>query len=98
MTMFRKLIFSISVIAFVSFTNETISQTPVSPDSSLQEILNALTGTPLTLDQAVQYALKNATSVRKAEAAFLAAGGSLRKESGQFDPQLFFNLNYLDQS
>lgn len=74
------------------------AQVPSSPDSSLQEILTGLEGSRLSLQAATEHALENATSVRKAEAVYLAAEGSDRKESGLFDPQLFFNLSYQDQS
>ena len=81
----------------MSMAQLSIAQTQASPDSALKAILSGLKGTALPLQQAVQHALTNATSVRKAEASYLAAGGSARKEAGFFDPQLFFNLNYLDQ-
>ena len=91
-----------SRIFFVSFalfcaTNSAVGQTRTNPDSALQTILNELEGTPLPLQQAVQHALKNATSVRRAEAAYLAARGAARRERGFYDPELFFSLNYLDQ-
>ncbi len=86
-----------AIIALCYLGVPVFAQTPVNPDSSLHAILGKLKGTPLSLKQAVQHALKNATAVREAEALYLAAGGSVRKEAGQFDPQLFFNLNYLDQ-
>jgi outer membrane protein TolC len=35
--------------------------------------------------------------VRDAEAAYLAARGTVRREKGFFDPELFFNLDYVDQ-
>ena len=70
--------------------------TTVNPDSALQKILEKLEGDNLSLAQAREYAMKNATSVRTAEAEYLAAAGSLRKERGYFDPELFFNLNYQD--
>jgi outer membrane protein TolC len=71
---------------------------PVSnPDSVLETILSSLKGTPLPLARAVGHALTNATSVRKAEAAYLGAKGSVRREAGAFDPEVFFTLNHLDQ-
>jgi outer membrane protein TolC len=71
---------------------------PVSnPDSVLQTILGGLKGTPLPLAGAVRHALTNATSVRKAEAAYLGAEGSVRRDAGAFDPEAFFTLNHLDQ-
>jgi outer membrane protein len=74
-----------------------LAQAPTNPDSALHSIIKAMKGTPLALQQAIQYGLKNATSVRRAEAVYMAAAGAVRRESGVFYPQLFFNLNYLDQ-
>jgi len=98
MKMLQKLLVLISIGTIIFFSPKTSAQEPTSPDSSLQDILNGLPGTPLRLQDAVQYGLKNATSVRRAEAAFLAAGGARRHEAGQFDPQLYFNLNYQEQN
>jgi outer membrane protein len=67
------------------------------PDSSLQAILGSLEGSRLTLKNAVDFAMANAVSVRKAEAAYNAAEGSVRREAGAFDPELFLSLNHLDQ-
>lgn len=71
-------------------------QTTANPDSALQTILNGLKGTRLTLELAVQDALTNATSVRNAEAVYNAAEGSVRRERGFFDPELFLSLNRQD--
>lgn len=71
-------------------------QTLANPDSALQEILSRLEGTPLALDQAVQYALSKSTQVRSAEAAMNAAEGAQRRERGAFDPELFLKLNHID--
>ena len=68
-----------------------------SPDSALQAILDTLGGTRLPLDLAVRRALGNATSVRSAEATYMAASGASRREAGFFDPQLFFSFNRLNQ-
>ncbi len=70
---------------------------PANPDSALYSILHAFEGTSLTLNDAVERALNNATSVRTAEASYGAARGSARREAGAFDPALFFSLNYFDQ-
>lgn len=71
-------------------------QVIINPDSTLHAILDELEGTSITLSQAQQYALNNATAVRRAEAIYMAASGSLRRERGSFDPEFFFNLNYQD--
>lgn len=95
--MLRNPIRQSAVVALLYLGVPVFGQTASNPDSALHAILTGLNGTPLSLHQAVQHALTNATAVREAEASFLAAGGSVRREAGQFDPRLFFNLNYLDQ-
>jgi outer membrane protein TolC len=71
---------------------------PVSdPDSALRSIIGSLNGSPLPLATAVGHALQNATQVRKAEAAYIGARGSVRREAGVFDPALYFTLNHIDQ-
>jgi outer membrane protein TolC len=69
----------------------------INPDSALQNILSQLEGERLSLQTAIERAAENATSVRTAEASYLAARGAARREAGTFDPQVFFSLNYLDQ-
>ena len=69
---------------------------PVNPDSALHTILVQLDGTRLSLADANASALKQATSVLTAEAAYNAARGVVRRESGSFDPEAFFSLNYLN--
>lgn len=96
--MLRNPIVPLVLIPLMCATCTAVGQTePANPDSALQSIVKALEGTPLSLEQAAQHGLDKATSVRKAEAAYLAAAGAVRRESGVFDPQLFFNINYLDQ-
>jgi outer membrane protein TolC len=68
----------------------------VNPDSVLQSILDNIEGSRLSLSQAKEYALNNATSFRNAEAVYQASLGSLRKERGYFDPEVYFNLKYRD--
>jgi len=71
-------------------------QLKVNPDSTVQAILDNIEGSQLSLTEAREYALKNATSVRKAEAVYQASLGSLRRERGFFDPEVYFNLHYRD--
>jgi outer membrane protein TolC len=75
-----------------------LGQTASSPDSALQTILNGLEGTRITLRQAVESGAANATALRSAEATYLAAEGSVRREEGFYDPQVFFNVNHLDNN
>jgi outer membrane protein len=95
--MLRNKIVPLVLIILLCAASAALGQAPTNPDSALHSIIKAMKGTPLALQQAIQYGLKNATSVRRAEAAYMAAAGAVRRESGVFDPQLFFNLNYLDQ-
>jgi len=67
------------------------------PDSALQQIVEHLQGTPLTLAEAIASALQHAAEVKSAEAALLAAQGTSRREAGGFDPTVFFTLEHLDQ-
>jgi outer membrane protein TolC len=68
----------------------------VKPDSALNIILDELQGTPLSLIDAKDLAMKNSTSIRKAEGVYLASLGNLKRERGFFDPELYFNLYYSD--
>jgi outer membrane protein TolC len=70
---------------------------PANPDSTLLAILNGIQGSPLSLQEATQLSLQNAPSVRSAEAAYHAALGAVRRESGVFDPQLSLAWDYADQ-
>jgi len=83
------------LIVWIGLGNAQIRTT--NPDSALENILSRLEGTHLGLQAALQYALKNATSVHTAEAAYSAARGAVRREAGTFDPELFFRFEYLDQ-
>jgi len=76
---------------------QTLQGSPINPDSSLQAILDKVEGTPLALRDAVASALSNATSVRTAESAYMAARGAARREAGVFDPELFFSIHHLGQ-
>lgn len=93
----RNLVIPLALIALFYIPSVAVGQTLANPDSALLAILDELEGSPLRLQEAIQYALENATSVRRAEAAYLAARGSARRERGFFDPELFFGLDYLDQ-
>jgi outer membrane protein TolC len=85
------------ILTIAGSLHTATAQTSVHPDSALQIILGQLEGVRLPLQAAVDHAMKHATSVRTAEAAYLAASGAARREAGLFDPVLFFSLNYLDR-
>ncbi len=72
---------------------QTLRSNIANPDSALHTILAGIEGTPLSLREAVQSSLNNATSVRTAEAVSISAHGAARREAGAFDPTLFFNFN-----
>ncbi len=92
-----KLRAALLITTVIAATHISGAQTPANPDSALRSILSEIKGTTLTLQQAIEYGLKNATSVRIAEAAYLASEGSVRREAGMFDPELFFSISHLDQ-
>ena len=95
---FRFLVTVCSILVTIACTGgNSLAQTIVNPDSALQTILINLEGTSLSLSQAQQYALENSTSVKQAEAVYLASLGTLRRERGTFDPEFFLSFNYEDQ-
>ena len=96
--MSRLFTFCLCCTVFTGLSARTLAQTePVNPDSALLSILRSLAGAPLTLRQALDAAVANASTVRRAQAVSAAALGGVRRESGLFDPELFFSMNYLDQ-
>lgn len=85
--------------AFLALAGTAFGQTEaIAPDSALEMILRGMEGIPLSLNEAIRQGLVNATSVRRAEAAYLAAQGTVRRERGIFDPELFLDLNYEDDN
>jgi outer membrane protein len=86
------------IYAMTAIANEGFGQIQVSnPDSSLQSIVDTLQGTHLSLSKAIEHGLEGSTSVHMAEAAYFSAKGAAKREAGAFDPELFFNIDYLDQ-
>jgi outer membrane protein len=86
------------VIAAFGTVSLGMAQTqPSNPDSALQTILRQFEGTPITLNAAQRFAAANSPSAKAAEAAYAAAGGVVRRETGVFDPQLFLTWDYQDQ-
>lgn len=67
------------------------------PDSALARALAEIEGESLSLERAVDAALKGSTTVRSAEAALRSARGSARRERGLFDPELFAEWNRIDE-
>ncbi len=65
-----------------------------SPDSALTAALHQLPGEYLHLDDAVVRAAQQATDTRVAEAVMVAAGQSVRREKGAFDPELFGSADW----
>lgn len=86
-----------STILLFACSSISFGQTAINPDSSLKIIVNSLDGTEISLANAQTYAKENSTTLKLAEAAYLASLGTLRKERGAFDPEFFFTLNYQDQ-
>jgi outer membrane protein TolC len=62
------------------------------PDSVLSDVLNRIEGEPLTLAEAVRSSLEGgSTLARRAAAEVVAARGAHMRESGHFDPEVFFD-------
>ncbi len=91
------LAFALLIHLSYSACGQTLRSNTANPDSALHTILAGIQGTPLSLHEAVQSTLSNATSVRTAEALSISAHGAARREAGAFDPTLFFNFNRLHQ-
>lgn len=77
-------------IFFVIFPFLIFAQQQINPDSALVKTLKQIEGTSISLDEAVNLALENATISREAKAALEASVGNLRSEKGGFDPELYF--------
>ncbi|MFO7446599.1 MAG: TolC family protein [Ignavibacteriaceae bacterium] len=86
----------ILLVFFLSLSVLLQAQTDINPDSALPAIINNLEGNPLSLEQAVSYASEKSARLKQAEAVYLAALGSLRRERGYYDPEFFFSFNYED--
>ncbi len=84
-------------ISLAGVNKDVFAQTLINPDSTLQIVLNKLSGTSISLSQAQEYAKENSTRIKQTEASYLASLGTLRKERGAFDPEFFFNLTYENQ-
>lgn len=68
------------------------------PDSALAVALEKIEGTPLSLQEAIQAALNGgSTAARVAAASLGAARGAHRRESGAFDPELFFSGTHIEE-
>jgi outer membrane protein TolC len=61
----------------------------VNPDSALLVTLSQFPGAFISLNEAINLALKNSTSVLEASAVLKSTKGALRREKGVFDPELF---------
>ncbi len=90
------LILPLFVLACSPMPGFAADSAPETPDSGLESVLRSMSGTSLSLRQAITAALDSAVSVQDAKAAYQAARGALRSEAGSFDPGLFFNWNHSD--
>lgn len=64
-------------------------------DSAIAVELANLPGAPLSLEDAREFAMQGATRVRIAQAAVEAARGSVRREQGSYDPELYGQVDYV---
>ncbi len=60
----------------------------LSPDSSMQAVVSGIQGAALSLQEAMDEAVRNSVATRSASAALDAATGLARRERGGFDPTL----------
>ncbi|MCA9744237.1 TolC family protein [candidate division KSB1 bacterium] len=67
---------------------------PANPDSALQVILASVQGTPLSFQDALGLAVKQAPELRIANAGSKAAQAVVRRERNAFEPRLFFTLDH----
>jgi outer membrane protein TolC len=66
-------------------------------DSAIAVELANLPGAPLTLEEAQALAREGATTVRLARAGVDAARGTVRRESGSYDPEFYGDVEYLSE-
>jgi outer membrane protein TolC len=66
------------------------------PDSALVNRLKQIEGTPLSLDQAIRYAMDKSTGIQQAKAELKSAEGAYKRELGFFDPVLFASYQHID--
>lgn len=91
------LVLIINIIFVICISQTAAAQIqPADPDSALLKIIEQLEGDSLSLENAIAEALKNATSVREAEAAYFAARATVRREKGYFDPEFFASFDHED--
>ena len=94
-------VFSLALLGAIHGADTASAQLPArtpdplltNPDSTLTLAIQKIEGVPITLSEAQRLTLIQATSVREAEAAMRAARGTLRHESGAFDPEIFFDAD-----
>jgi len=89
--------FSVFWVALLLLSCGAVAQIPSNPDSSLRFILDTLSGTRISLEEALASASGNSAALKIAEANYLAAQGAAQRERGVFDPSLFFTINYADR-
>ena len=82
-------IFYIIYAGFISGNIYASQYQQPDPDSALARTLAQIKGEPISLEQAVNLSLENATLAREAKASLEASVGAMRREKGGFDPELF---------
>ena len=89
---------ALAMAAFMTVASSAAAQSSLglnnaNPDSALAESLSRIEGERLTLADAVHAALEGggSTLTRRAAAQVVAARGTHMRESGRFDPELFFD-------
>lgn len=90
---FRFLFLASFWLSLTSLVQAQSDNIPANPDSALIATLSKIEGAPLRLDEVISMAAEHSTFARDAKAALAAARGSLTRERGVFDPELFAGLN-----
>ena len=82
----------IGLAALVLAPAKLAAEDPVNPDQALALALGQIPGQPLSLSAAVEAALAHAAPVWVAAAQRRAAAAEVERERGQFDPEVFVDL------
>jgi outer membrane protein TolC len=88
-----------SVVALLAITALSLAARPctaglsvVASDSALARTVEELSGSPLSLDDAMSVAIEHSPALQQAEAQLRASLATLQRERGFFDPELFANV------
>lgn len=96
LTALSRLILSMLMTMIYSSLPLMAQDTTTNPDSALAIRLKQITGTIISLEDAISHAMDKSTEMQQARASLMSAKAVLRRELGMFDPALFANWRYID--